>query len=366
MDEQESIERLNRLVEGASSELFIGLARAVEAQPDSRANSILLACTQSSDPAVRDATARAMAKMPHAVFIPSLINMLERHGSRETARKALVSVGAPALDALDRILADQTTAHVVRRHIPESIRRFDAHDAADRLVRHLVNENDGMVRFKLIRSLNRLYVEHPRIVIDRAVIESQIAKAIGSSFKLIDLRVSLIRGASDDASRATVGQILLVDVLHDKEVHALERIVRLVNLMLPGQDLRSVIRALTGGRARARASAIEVLEAVVPSKFRDPILALCRDIPDEARLSSGKAFHTPLSLDYEATLLSLVSQGGNTLRALAAYHAAELEIDLPEHVPMSLRSGRRSSAVDELLRAVELAPVSRRPAFQEA
>jgi hypothetical protein len=211
-----------------------------------------------------------------------------------------------------------------------------------------------------------LHVEHPDIVVDPSVLESQIVKALGASYQLIDLRLSLLRGASDVTIRSTPAQSLLVDVLHDKEIHALERIIRLVNLMLPGQDLRSVIRALTGGRARAKASAIEVLEAVVPSKFREAVLALCRDIPDESRLSLGKAFHTPLSLDYEETLLSLVSQGGNTLRALAAYHAAEIEIELPEHVPASLRSGRRSSAVDELLRAVELAPVSRRPALQGA
>jgi HEAT repeat protein len=257
-------------------------------------------------------------------FLPALLPLLHPHEVREAARSALVSLGTPALDYLDQALADDTLPHEIRRHLPRTISRFPAEQAAPLLLRRLVTEADGMVRFKILRGLGRLATGRPDLALDEDILREATARTLEAAFRLLDWRLTLVRGAEAEPARATPGHELLVALLRDKEVHTRERVFRLLDLQLRGQDLERIYRGLASPEAKVQASSRELLEALLQPPLREAVLALVNDVPDRLRLTQAVAFYRATDRGYEDLLASLLDEPGETLRCIAAYHVAEL------------------------------------------
>lgn len=336
-------------------EVRLAVARAALVQPSPSLVPLLRLCLGCNDPRVVDHTVEAMELVPDESFIPLLLPLLERSRHRERARRALAAIGTPALETLTRALRDLSSPHLLRRHLPESIRRFAAAEALPVLVEQLSKERDGMVAFKVLRSLNRMRVTDQALVIDEALVIRELERNLAAAFRYAHLRSVLVRGdlpgtPAFRASRAGRGSPrepaattpageLLVDVLHDKRIHATERALRLVNLLLPDEDFRPVMRSYTADTGRLRASALEVLGAILPVRYRQPLLALLDDDGDasaERVLAAAGGFYEPPELSYREALKALMSLSGTTLRAIAAYHATEIGMEgvvavVPDH-----------------------------------
>lgn len=323
-------EALARLGRSEAAEVRLAVARAAVVQPSAALVSVLRTCIKGGDPRVIEATTQAMALVPDESYIPLLLPLLERSRHREDARRALTALGRPALNELARLLRDRQAPHLLRRHLPESIRRFPAADALPILVEQLGRERDGMVRFKVLRSLNRLRVRDPKLRIPEALIVGELEKTLASAFRYRHLRSVLLAGDENGARPHTPAAELLVDVLHDKRVHATERCMRLVNLLLPAEDFRPLMRGYTSGTGRLRASALEVIGATLPARYRAALLGLLDDDGDPegpGSLAAAGEFYTPEPLGYREALKRLTSLSGTTLRAIAAYHAAEVGVE---------------------------------------
>jgi HEAT repeat protein len=297
---------------------------------------LLRLCLACDDRRVIETTVQAMRLVPDDSYVPLLLPLLERSRHRELARRALAAIGRTALDELARLLRDPTASHLLRRHLPESIRRFPAADAVPVLVAQLGEERDGMVAFKVLRSLNRLRANDPRLAIDEAIIVRELDKNVAAAFRYTHLRSVLLAGdeeavpaePTDGAvpSRTAAGE-LLIDVLHDKRIHATERAMRLLNLLLPHEDFRPIMRGYASDTGRLRASALEVIGAVLPVRYRTAMLGLLDDDGDvgaDAVLAAAEGFYEVPLLTYREALQALMSLSGTTLRAIAAYHATEL------------------------------------------
>ncbi len=300
------------------------LARAIRLQPSPAFRDVVLELAQSADREVQAQAALAMQAMGDLGFMSALLPMLSPHEVREAARSALVSFGPPALEFLDQALADETLPHEIRRHLPRTISRFPAEDAAPLLLRRLVSEKDGMVRFKILRGLGRLVTGRPDVPLDEGILREATGRTLEAAFRLVDWRLTLERGARDVPARATPGHELLVSLLRDKEVHTRERVFRLLDLRLRGQDLERIYRGLGSVDPKVQASSRELLEALLEAPVREAVLALVNDVPDRLRLADAQAFYRPQDLDYEQLLGKLLEEPGETLRCLAAYHVAEL------------------------------------------
>lgn len=300
------------------------LARAIRLQPSPAFHDVVLELGQSADREVQAQAALAMQAMGNLEFMPALLPLLAPHEVREAARSALVSFGPPALAFLDQALADETLPHEIRRHLPRTMSRFPAEEAAPLLLRRLVTEDDGMVRFKILRGLGRLVTGRPDVPLDEAVLREATARTLEAAFRLVDWRLTLERGAREMPARATPGHDLLVSLLRDKEVHTRERVFRLLDLRLRGQDLERIYRGLASTDPKVQASSRELLEALLQSPMREAVLALVNDVPDRLRMAEAQAFYRPQQLGYEELLGKLLEEPGETLRCLAAYHVAEL------------------------------------------
>jgi hypothetical protein len=300
------------------------LARAIRLQPSPPFRDVVLELAQSADREVQAQAALAMQAMGDPEFMPALLPMLAPHEVREAARGALVSFGPQALAFLDHALTDENLPHDIRRHLPRTMSRFPAEDAAPLLLRRLVTESDGMVRFKILRGLGRLVTGRPDVDLDERILREATSRTLEAAFRLVDWRLTLERGARERPERATPGHELLVSLLRDKEIHTRERVFRLLDLRLRGQDLERIYRGLSSHDAKVQASSRELLEALLQSPVREAVLALVNDVPDRLRMAEAQAFYRPQDLGYEPLLGQLLEEPGETLRCLAAYHVAEL------------------------------------------
>jgi HEAT repeat protein len=187
-----------------------------------------------------------------------------------------------------------------------------------------VEEPDGMVRFKILRGLGRLATGRPDLPLDDGILRQATARTLEAAFRLVDWRLTLLRGAAAQPERTTPGHELLVALLRDKEVHARERVFRLLDLQFRGQDLERIYRGLASTDPKVQASSRELLEALLLPPQREAVLALVNDVPDRVRLTQAEAFYRARDTGYEELLASLLDEPGETLRCIAAYHVAEL------------------------------------------
>ena len=89
---------------------------------------------------------------------------------------------------LAEALADETLPHELRRHLPRTISRFPAAEAAPALLGRLLDEPDGMVRYKILRGLGRLAAENPDVRLDPARARARRrARTLEAAFRLVRL-----------------------------------------------------------------------------------------------------------------------------------------------------------------------------------
>lgn len=279
---------------------------------------------------VRLEVARAMAERRSPAFLPLLVGMLNRHELRSTARTAIAQIPG-ALDFLDEIMKQRDFARDVRIHLPRTMVSFDAVEAAPRLMAHLVHETDGAVRFKLLRSLVRLRHGDRTIPLDAESLREVGERILEHAEELQKWELALMQNdaAAESSSAADpmrAAHRLLVDLVHDKEQHAVQRLFMLFELLYK-EDFEDIQRGLRSKNPKTRANSLELVENLVRPPLRGRVLELVGDRRQSA----------PEAMGYEDALLEILAKGGMTMRTLAEYRAAELGLDT------SVIVGRRAS-----------------------
>jgi HEAT repeat protein len=314
---------LDELLKTGSREARAALARAIREQPAPLFEDTLLRLADGPEEEVQVQAALAMGGLKSVRFLPALLPLLAQRDGRQAARAAFLGIGGEALAFLDQALSDQALPHEVRRHLPRTISLFAPRPAASVLQRHLIAETDGMVRFKIIRGLNRL-ASHPDVELEGHILRQATEATLGAAFRLVHWRFVLGWGASAEPRRATPGHELLVRLLRDKEAHAVERIFRLLALQHRGEDFKGIYRGLYNPSPKVKASSRELLENLVAPPLRDPLLALVDDAPDADRLVRAAPYYQTRPLRYEELLDLILEQPSESVRCIAAYHVGEL------------------------------------------
>jgi len=315
---------LDAVVSEGSAVAREALARAIGYGQGGLHDDYLVALARCEEPEVLASVVRSMVAAPSQRFVPSLVRMLHHRRIRDDAAEVLVRIGAPALDVLERTVADPDVPASLRRQVPRVIARFEPRAAAEVLVRHLSECDDGSVRYRILRALNRLVSEHPDVRLDRGTLTRALEQNVRRSFQLLDWSLVLERGAEGHDARQTAAHDLLRRMLRDKQENARERLFRMLGVLHPRQDLPTIFRGLHSPQADVRASSRELLESFVSPSLRDPVLALVDELPDEARLRAGASVYSPESLDYVQLLRTLIDTASDSLRSLAVYHVGEL------------------------------------------
>ncbi|HEY6555495.1 MAG TPA: hypothetical protein VI669_19215, partial [Vicinamibacteria bacterium] len=261
---------LESLLEAEGPEARLALAQAIRAQPAPVFEDVLISLADGPEPEVQIEAAAAMAEIRSPRFLAALLPLLAQREARTAAREALVAHEAEALAFLDDALGDRALPHEIRRHLPRTISLFEPEAAVRVLEGHLLIESDGMVRYKILRGLNRLS-QHPGVVFDADILARATARTLEVAFRLVDWRLGVLAGAAAEPGRSTAGHALLVALLRDKEAHAFERIMRLLALQYRTEDFKRIFWGLRNQAPKVRASSRELLQNVVEPPLRDPL-----------------------------------------------------------------------------------------------
>jgi AAA family ATP:ADP antiporter len=243
--------------------------------------------------------AAAAARQKDPMLLPALVSLLSAREGRETVRTALVQFGQPGLEEVWRTLRDPTCSRRLRVHMPKTLARFATKGAANYLLDEIATETDGLVRYKAIRALRLLVTEH-RIFVDRRRTEALCCAEVEAHFRCLALRAvpDLRAGSTDAAARA-----LLLRLLDEKAVHALERAFHLLQIAHPRQGVHHAYLAYRGSDAYARANAAELLDTLLRRRDQQRLRALFRVATDELspaeRVERARSLvpHTAQTLD---------------------------------------------------------------------
>lgn len=315
---------LDELID-ASGEARRALVRAVAEQPAAAFEDTLLDLAREGDDLLLSEVARAMGALRSERFLPALLPFLVLHEVRPAARDAFLAYGERGLRFLDEALADEDLPQDLRRHIPRTLSRFPDGTGAPVLLKHLLGEKDGMVRFKILRGLGRIATNHPDLSLDQGILRRATDQTADAALRLATWRTVLQRGALEDPSCRTPGHELLLALLHDKETHAAERVFRLLALRRREEDWEGIYRGLRSQDAKIRASSRELLENLVEVRLRRVLLAAAADAEAEALPEDLRA--EAVRLPYNELLERLLDEPSETLRCIAAYHVGEIRIE---------------------------------------
>lgn len=363
-DAPEAVSALTRITTGGSPEMRLALARGLPHLPADRFGWVADELSRLEEKGLSAELARALASAPNVVHLPILVRLLGDRSARESAREALLALGDPALQELARALEDPTTSDHVRRHLPRSISRFESQQSVDILQRALIDERDDRVVYKLLRGLGRLRVSDPTLSVNAGRLLGRARAEVDRAIGLLAAKQLLLRacwGAATDQGSAVE---LLVALLSDAHLRAIERSFRVMHCVYPQHELGIVFRAATSDDGRLRADSRELLDNVLPVDFRGALQALLDDRDEGARLQAALG-HSPVALGRllaelgeepdaehaQALVTRLLQELGDdrsdSIRRVADYCASQLGLE-----PVSVRqptSDKRAGAFDDLL-----------------
>jgi HEAT repeat protein len=317
---------LDRLATSGTPQEKLAVARAIRYSPGAGYERILLQLAESTDDRVRLAVARAMRELRNPRFIPKLLEMLPSRALRPEVRATLLSIGAEALDKLEEVLRDPWFDSAIRLHVPRTIMLFEPEHAGALLVRQLDREKDGSVGYRILRALGKLRRQSPHLPLDDAIIRKTLEKTLHNVFELMDWKLQLAEGTRANPARSTPVHALIVSLLEHKELLAMERLFRLVGLLRPEEDVRTLYRGWRDASPTARDSSRELLQHLLETPLRDPVQALVDDVDDSAKLARAGPYYGRTRASYRKLMETLLEKGGVGMRCLVVYHVGEMQM----------------------------------------
>jgi ATP:ADP antiporter, AAA family len=299
---------------------------------------------------VRKSAIHSLGDLASTRAATALVDLLGEEPVQRSARQALSRTGDVGFGALEAALRDRDRPSSVRWAVPRAMALLDPERAASALLANLRVEPDGMVRFRSIVTLGNILEQHPKLRLDRKLLDQEIRNNVSRAYRYLDRRLVLEAGAREEASRKKPGHELLVDLLRDKQRSAIGRIFRLLSLAFPQHRFVDIYLAIEGGERGFRANAVELTHNLLKSPLREAVVGLVDEIDDEARLALSEGYHEPIERSYEGLLRSLLRSSSAIVRDIAAFHVAELGLaDMIEDLGSLAGEGKGSADVDRAL-----------------
>jgi hypothetical protein len=163
-------------------------------------------------------------------------------------------MGEAIVPDLRALLEDAAQPLALRCEIPRVLSRLGGADARDVLVANLF-EPDATLRTEIVSGLSRLHARHADLDVDVQTIEMALTAEIMGHYRSYQILGTV---GTTFASQDPVAQGLRHAMAQEQE-----RILRLVDPLLPDQDMKSVSLALRSDNPSLRANA-QLRELIVP------------------------------------------------------------------------------------------------------
>jgi ATP:ADP antiporter, AAA family len=258
------------------------------------------------DPSIlvmREALAAA-GKRKEPTLLRDIIMRLCCPKTKSWARQALIEYGEVAVETLREALLDSNISRDIRLSIPRTLSKIGSPDAMDVLLSGL-NQDDGSLRYKIILGLEEMARRLPNLPIDRHVIEMAIVSEARRYYRRFLTFFALF---GDDNDRSMNNGWLLHQALLENMEREKERVLRLLSLIYPPEDIGSATTALRSGSRAKQAQAIEFLDNLLIGDVKRHVFPLFGDAPAAERFQEFLALLELRSFDRETALQELLKQ----------------------------------------------------------
>ncbi len=264
----------------------------------------------SSMPVIREALAAA-GKRKEPTLLTDVIMWLGSPKTKGWAHQALVEYGEVAVETLREMLLDCNTSRGIRLNIPLTLSKIASPSAMDALLNGL-NQKDGSLHYRIILGLDEIARRLPNLRIDGQVIETAIASEASRYYRRFLIVFELF---GDDNDRSVKNGGLLHQALLENMEREKERVLRLLSLIYPPEDIGSATVALRSGNRAKQAQAIEFLDNLLTGDVKRHVFPLFDDAPAAERFEKFLALLGLRSFDRETALQELLKQDDVWLKA---------------------------------------------------
>lgn len=251
-----------------------------------------------------------------------LILDLGEEDRRPSALAALEAFDSGIVPVLAASLDDRSLPLRVRLKVPGIMAEVAAQPAADALLAFAGTSDEARLRGTVLRVLERLQ-RSARVQIEQEPAQSLVI----AEARVYRQHAEALR--AQERGRKTPGSRLLRRALGEAAATDLERLFCALALVRPGTDVVRAWRGLVSGDPAVRASALELLDNVLPVTVRRELLDLI-DRPVAVAVAVAADIVPPRTV----TLTTLASDSDPWLRTCAEYVMSEDE-NHPEDERMS-------------------------------
>ena len=311
--------RVLSLVPGLFNDLLVQLI----ADPD---ESVARQAIQATSVVLRDEVASA------------LLAALARPELTANAADRLARYGNALVPRLTQCLHDEHTPVAVRREVPQVLVRIGTPVALEVLIEGLL-QSDVTLRQRVIASLNKLHDVHPEVHIDPQLVELVLAAEIAGHYRSYQVLGPLREHLKDDDPG--------LEGLRRSMDQELERIFRLMGLLVSGPGLHDAYVGVRSGNPTVRENALEYLDNILKPDLRRLLLPLIDShVTIQERIAiANQLVGAPLETAEQA-ISTLLASEDSWLRSCGAYAVGALRLHNLEPELQKLAEGSDAAIRD--------------------
>jgi AAA family ATP:ADP antiporter len=251
-------------------------------------------------------------------LIEPLLSALERPDLADEAAAALAACGNGIIPEIEERLRDEKTPLEIRRELPTVLVRIGSAEAEQALIGSLL-QADVTLRHRVIASLNKLRVLHPEVPLDRGTINLLLAAEIAGHYRSYQVLGPLQQRLKEDDS--------VLQSLERAMEQELDRIFRLMALLLPHVGLHDAYIGLRSSDELVRANSLELLDNVLEPELRQLVVPLLdSQVSTAERIAlANRLVGAPLDSPQQA-VETLLSSEDTWLQSSAIYAVGALQL----------------------------------------
>jgi AAA family ATP:ADP antiporter len=261
-------------------------------------------------------TARVMVRDD---TLDALLAALSRNELSDAAGGAIARFGNAVVPRIAHDLEDDHVPLDARRELPAVLVRIGTVEAEQVLIGSLLHA-DPTLRHRVIASLNKLRTLHPEVRLDPAAVELLLAAEIVGHYRSYQVLGPL-------QERLRPGDPML-EAMGNSMEQELERIFRVMALLLPHAGLHDAYVGLRSSNPVVRGNAIEFLDNVLKPELRQilvPLLDSSVTVAERIALANalvGAPLETP-----EQAVSTLLASEDSWLQSCAVYAIGAMQLE---------------------------------------
>jgi ATP:ADP antiporter, AAA family len=292
-------------------------ARLIALVPDAFLD-LLAQLIADEDQSVAREAVRSARTITREEVIPALFSVLGRDELTDEVASALARFGNAIIPEIEHRLRDESLPLDIRRELPAVLVRIGTAQAEQALIGSLL-QADVTLRHRVIASLNKLRTVHPEVALDPAAVNLLLAAEIAGHYRSYQVLGPLQGRLKEDDP--------VLQAMENAMEQELDRIFRLMALLLPHVGLHDAYIGLRSKDELVRANSLELLDNVLQPELRQLLVPLLdSQVTTAERIElANRLVGAPLD-SAEQAVATLLSSEDPWLRSSAIYAVGALQL----------------------------------------